>query len=133
MRFLLDTDICIYLVKNRHARLLDKISHTAIGEIGISSITIAELQYGVQKSKQQHKNLLALTNYISPFGIVDFDVKAAIEYGIIRADLERKGKLIGHYDMLIAAVARSLELTVVTNNTREFKRVTELNVENWVH
>lgn len=133
MKYLLDTDICIYLLKKKQAKLIEKIASISCGEIGITSVTFAEFHYGVQKSRYQHQNLLALTNFIAPFAIVDFDANAAIEYAVIRADLECKGKKIGYNDLLIASIAKSSRLTLVTNNTREFKRVANLRVENWVH
>ena len=97
----------------------------------ISTITLAELQYGVRKSAQPEKNQLALSQFLIPLEIVGFDLKAAVEYGEIRATLEKDGTPIGPLDTLIAAHAKSLNLILVTNNEKEFKRVAGLEVENW--
>lgn len=133
MKYLLDTDICIFLIKNKHTTLLKKIQKIPFGEIGLSSITIAELCYGVEKSHQKSTNRVALTQFITPFAFIDFDASAAIEYGRIRTDLERQGKIIGPNDLLIAAQAVRHNMTLVTNNTKEFKRVKRLSLENWLH
>jgi tRNA(fMet)-specific endonuclease VapC len=132
MKYLLDTNICIYLIKKKPVSVVDNLLQMKPGEIGISSITIVELEYGVQKSKQIKKNQEALEYFIAPFEVVVFDSNAAIEYGVIRADLERKGKPIGAYDLLIAAQARDHGLILVTNNTKEFQRIPDLLIENWV-
>ena len=101
-------------------------------EIGISTITLSELQYGIEKSKFPEKNQMALLEFLIPFGILDFDQKAAGVYGRIRSTLEKKGKPIGSMDMLIAAVAKSERLILVTNNVKEFMRIEGLMIENWV-
>lgn len=132
MRFILDTNICIYIIKKKPVQVFKRLLNLPLGKVGISSITMAELEYGVKKSLQPEKNQLALNQFLIPLEIFDFDSTAAFEYGIIRAELERKGTPIGSLDTLIAAHARSLELTLVTNNEREFERVTGLRIENWV-
>lgn len=132
MVFLFDTNICIYIIKGKSAALLEKLSGFPLDDIAVSSITIAELQFGVSKSLFPEKNLAALQKFLTPFSIVDFDYPAAVEYGKIRANLERKGTPIGPMDMLIAACAKSRGLTLVSNNTKEFLRIEGLNVENWV-
>lgn len=132
MEYLLDTNICIYIIKKRPHKVFEKFKSLSIGEIGISSITLAELQYGVMKSSQPTKNQEALNKFLTPLEIIDFDYSATLMYGMIRADLERKGMSIGPLDTLIAAHALSLNITLVTNNEREFIRVDGLNVENWV-
>jgi len=132
MEYLLDTNICIYIIKKKPASVIDKFKTIPIGEIGISSITLAELQYGIMKSSNSEKNRIALNQFVTPLQILDFDFEATITYGEIRADLERKGTPIGPLDTLIAANAKSRNLTLVTNNEREFSRVTDLKVENWV-
>lgn len=132
MKFILDTNICIYIIKKKPVQVFKKLLNLPLGKVGISSITMAELEYGVKKSKQPERNQLALNQFLIPLDIFDFDSNAAFEYGIIRADLERKGAPIGSLDTLIAAHARSLELTLVANNEREFERVTGLRIENWV-
>jgi tRNA(fMet)-specific endonuclease VapC len=132
MGYLLDTNICIYLIKKRSPALLEKLSGFPLDSISISSVTIAELQYGVDKSLFPERNNFALQKFLTPFNIVDFDYPSAVEYGKIRASLEKKGTPIGPMDMLIAACAKSRGLTVVSNNIREFSRVEGLRLENWV-
>ena len=131
MKFILDTNICVYIIKQKPAKVFEKFKELPLGSVGISSITLAELQYGVRKSSHPEKNQLALNQFLIPLEIIDFDTNAADEYGIIRTDLEKKGAPIGPLDTLIAAHVRSLGLTLVTNNEREFKRVAGLKVENW--
>ena len=130
MKYLLDTDICIYVINERPKRVLDRFVKMALGDIGVSSITAAELAYGVAKSGSQ-RNRAALEAFLLPLAIVDFDQSAALVYGEIRALLERKGQVIGPLDMLIAAQAKSLGVTLVSNNQREFTRIADLKVENW--
>jgi tRNA(fMet)-specific endonuclease VapC len=131
MEYLLDTNICIYIIKKKPVNVFEKFKTLEIGSIGISSITLAELRYWIMKSSDIEKNSEALERFITPLDIIDFDTNAAIEYGKIRADLEKKGTPIGPLDMLIASHAKSLDLTLVTNNEREFNRISELKVENW--
>lgn len=103
-----------------------------MGSVGISSVTLAELHYGIHKSSKPDKNQVALDQFLIPLEIVDFDSDAAIVYGEIRAALEKEGTPIGSLDTLIAAHAKSLRLTLVTNNEKEFDRVDGLKIENWV-
>ena len=131
MKYLLDTNICIYLIKHKPAVVLKHFKSHAIGDIGISSITLAELRYGVSKSQHIEKNRDALDEFILPLEIEDFNEKAAAEYGRVRADLERAGKPIGSMDMLIGAHALALGATLVTNNTKEFKQIKNLKVADW--
>jgi len=131
MEYLLDTNICIYIIKKRPIGVFEKFKSLSIGSIGISSITLAELQYGIMKSSFPEKNQEALDKFITPLEIIDFDYNATIEYGKIRADLERRGTSIGPLDTLIAAHAKSLDLILVTNNEKEFERILGLKVENW--
>jgi tRNA(fMet)-specific endonuclease VapC len=131
MRYLLDTNICIYLIKERPHRVLEKFNAYSVGEIGVSSITVAELQYGVRKSQHPVKNQQALQQFLLPLVIADFDEQAAIAYGEVRAVLEAQGTPIGPLDTLIAAQAIGLDVTLVTNNVREFSRVQGLRFENW--
>lgn len=131
MEYILDTNICIYIIKKKPAQVFARFKLLPLGSVGISSITLAELQYGVQKSSQPEKNQLALDQFLIPLEIIDFDTNAALEYGRIRTDLERNGTPIGPLDTLIAAHVKSLELTLVTNNEKEFKRVAGLKIENW--
>jgi len=131
MEYLLDTNICIYIIKQKPAIVLEKFKKFPLGSIGISTITLAELQYGIQKSSYPDKNQTALNQFLIPLEIFDFDYNATIEYGLIRAGLEKNGTPIGPLDTLIGAHARSLGLTIVTNNEKEFKRISGLNIENW--
>jgi Predicted nucleic acid-binding protein, contains PIN domain len=132
MKFMLDTNICIYLIRKNPVRVLKKLQEIKASEVCISSITLAELEYGVQKSQNQNQNRIALTEFIAPLEIEPFEEDAAIKFGEIRTGLEKKGSVIGAYDMLIAAHALSLNVTLVTNNLREFLRIPSLRVENWV-
>ncbi len=131
MQYLLDTNICIYLIQQKPPKVLARFQTLALSDIGISSITIAELEYGVCKSQQQEKNRSALMQFLIPLEIVEFDQSAATVYGGIRSDLESRGLVIGAMDMLIAAHALSLGVTLVSNNVREFSRITSLSLENW--
>lgn len=131
MAYLLDTNICIYIRRERSLKLKSKFYSVASSDLLLSSITVAELEFGVAKSNQPGKNSEALKNFLSKFKIIDFDSKAAQQYGLIRASLEKQGTPIGANDMLIAAIAKSNDLTLVTNNEREFSRVEGLKIENW--
>ena len=131
MKYILDTNICIYIIKKKPIQVFDKFKDLPLGSVGISSITLAELAFGAKKSAQSEKNQIALNQFLIPLDIVECDTNAAIEYGKIRAELERVGTPIGPLDMLIASHVKSLELTIVTNNEKEFKRVSGLKVENW--
>lgn len=132
MKFLLDTNICIYIIKQKPIKVLQKFNAYQIGDIGISSITVAELEFGVQKSQFPAKNQQALAQFLLPLQIADFDHPAAVIYGNIRATLEKKGTPIGSLDTLIAAHALSLKTTLITNNVKEFSRVLDLKLDNWV-
>ena len=132
MRYMLDSNICIYLIKHKPLQVFEKLQEHNPDEICISAVTYAELVHGVEKSKAVERNRLALTILLSNIEILDFDMNAAEEYGRIRADLEKKGTPIGPLDMMIAGHAKSLGYTVVTNNVGEFKQVEGLQYENWV-
>jgi tRNA(fMet)-specific endonuclease VapC len=132
MKYILDTNICIYIIKKHPIHVLNNLKNKDISDVCLSSITLAELEYGVQKSERKIQNSLALAEFLSPIDIMPFDEKAAMEFGKIRAMLEKKGALIGEYDLMIAAHAVALDLILVTNNDREFKRVPGLRIENWV-
>jgi tRNA(fMet)-specific endonuclease VapC len=129
---MLDTNICIYIIKQKPLSVKQKFESFEIGELCISSITVSELMYGVYKSQQVKRNLQALEKFLMPFEIVEFDFDAAIAYGKIRSALEKKEQVIGGMDMQIAAHAMSLDMTVITNNVKEFQRVEGLELENWV-
>ena len=132
MKYLLDTNICIALIRQRPAGLLQRLTALEPGEVGLSSITLAELIYVADKSSQTEQNLAALEQFLLPLELVNFDESAATVYGQIRAGLEREGKIIGSMDMLIAAHALSLNKILVTNNTKEFGRVSGLLLEDWI-
>lgn len=129
--WLLDTNICIYLIKKQPKRVLHRLRELDIATVGVSSITVAELQYGVAKSSRPEQNALALAAMLAPLEVLPFDDGAAAVYGTVRATLERAGTPIGSMDLLIAAHARALGRTIVTHNTREFNRVSGLKVEDW--
>jgi tRNA(fMet)-specific endonuclease VapC len=132
MGYLLDTDICIYIIKKKPESVLKRLTEIPLGEIGISSLSVAELDYGARKSANPERNLSALHQFLLAFEIFAFGYDASSEYGRIRSALEKKGTPIGPLDTLIAAHARSLHYTIVTNNEREYRRVEMLDVENWV-
>ncbi|CAA6821390.1 MAG: Unknown protein [uncultured Sulfurovum sp.] len=129
---MLDTNICIYIIKNKPKSVKAKFREFEIGELCISSITVSELMYGAFKSQFVEKNLRAIQDFLMPFEIVDYDYEASVEYGKIRAYLEKKGQVIGNMDMQIAGHALALDLVLVTNNTKEFLRVEGLALDNWV-
>ena len=132
MKYMLDTNICIYLIKHQPREVIEKFQEIAPGEISVSTVTVAEMMYGVEKSQYKEKNQAALQAFLTPLEIVDFDFAAAQQYGAVRAYLEKTGKPIGAYDLMIAAQALSLGLILVTNNVQEFERIPGLAVENWV-
>lgn len=132
MMYMLDTNICIYIIKHKPKSVIDRFKKLNNASIYISSITYSELLYGAEKSANVAKNLLALTMFLSNIEILPYDESASIDYGFIRAKLEKNGMTIGPLDMLIAAHAKSLNITLVSNNLKEFKRVDGLKLENWV-
>jgi len=132
MRFMLDTNIIAYAKNNRPGTGLKRLTQHNPEDYCISSITLAELEFGVYNSARPEQNQLALLTFLARIEVVPFETDAAREYGIIRADLTRKDNLIGANDLLIATRAKALGLTLVTNNTRQFKRVDGLKLENWV-
>ena len=131
MKYLLDTNTCIYVINKKSQAIVERIRKKKPEDVAVSSITLAELEYGVSRSQYPDRNRVALLQFLFPFMIVDFDQMAAQEYGTIRTKLESVGKPIGPMDMLIAAQAKALNLIVVTNNEKEFKRVEGLRIENW--
>ena len=131
MRYMLDTNICIYVIKNKPSWVKEKFSSLSPIDLCISSITTSELLYGAEKSKYPAKNKEALERFLSPLNIVDYGYKASLAYGKIRTFLEKTGNIIGSMDLLIAAHALSLNVTIITNNEKEFKKVKNLKVENW--
>ncbi len=133
MIYLLDTNICIYVIKKKPLEVFERFNDLSPGDVGISSITLAELHYGVEKSSYPVRNKDALTKFLIPLDIVDFDYESAIYYGKIRAELERKGTPIGSMDLLIAAHAMQMGVILITNNVKEFNRIDGLIIENWVN
>ncbi|OGQ95852.1 MAG: hypothetical protein A2521_01725 [Deltaproteobacteria bacterium RIFOXYD12_FULL_57_12] len=131
MRYLLDTNICIYLIKNHPPAVLEKFRQHQPQDVAISSVTLFELEYGVEKSQQRQRAQKALAKFLLPLNILDLDRTATAEAAIIRAQLERKGTPIGPYDILIAGQAKSRAMTLVTNNTKDFARIDDLPLENW--
>jgi tRNA(fMet)-specific endonuclease VapC len=129
--YILDTNICIYAIKRKYQSVLEKFKENRFSGISISSITLAELEHGVANSMYPEKNAVALMEFLSLVNVVPFDEFAAKEYGAIKTDLKKRNCTIGPLDTLIAAHARSLNLILVTNNTREFSRVQGLDLENW--
>jgi tRNA(fMet)-specific endonuclease VapC len=132
MKYLLDTNICIYIIKKKPVEVIKRFLKMKPDSIGISSITVSELYYGIAKSSKPNENTIALEQFILPLTVLDFNKEDSIAYGRLRAKLEQKGKLIGAMDMLIAAQALSRDLIIVTNNEREFKKIEGLSVENWI-
>ncbi len=131
MRYLIDTNICIYIMNQHPAEVIKKFRQINVGDIGVSSITVSELQYGVSKSRHKEMNQQRLNEFLFPMRILAFDENAARCYGDIRCQLEKQGQIIGPLDLLIAAHAISEQLIIVTNNDKEFKRIQNLAVENW--
>jgi tRNA(fMet)-specific endonuclease VapC len=129
--YLLDTNTCIFLKNKKPLHVLDKLRSVVDLGVYISSITVAELQFGVYNSQNIEKNRISLTEFLAPFTIIDFDDNDAEQFGKIRSKLKSEGQLIGPYDMLIAAQAISKKLILVTNNTGEFSRIGELKLEDW--
>ena len=130
-RFLLDTNICIYVIKHKPEKVFQKLQEVDPSDVCISSVTYAELVHGVEKSASVDKNRVALFILLANIEILDFDAKAAENYGKIRADLEKNGTPIGPLDMMIAGHAGSLGYMLVTNNVKEFNRVSNLIIANW--
>ena len=131
MRFMLDTNTCVDLIRRRDARILRKMQRLRPDDLCVSSVTLSELEYGAAKSADPGKNRLALAKFMTPLSVVPYDDAVAPVYGQVRADLERAGTPIGPLDTMIAAHALSLGLIVVTDNEREFCRVSGLRIQNW--
>jgi tRNA(fMet)-specific endonuclease VapC len=134
MRYMLDTNILVYVLNARphHQAVLDRFDREDPRDMVVSSITLAELRFGIEKSRQRDVSRRVLQQVLDALNVAPFDAKAAQMYGSVRAGLETEGKPIGPLDTLIAAHALSLDLTLVTNNVREFSKVRRLRVENWV-
>ena len=130
LTYMLDTNICIYVMKNYPPNLLGKFN-TLAEQLCISSITLGELHYGAEKSARRADNLIAIQHFTARLEVLAFEAKAAAHYGQVRAELERAGAICGPHDMQIGGHARSEGLIVVTNNMREFSRMPGLRAENW--
>ena len=132
MTYLLDTDICIYIIKNRFVGLIKKLRRVGIENVGISAVTVAELEYGVSNSDRSGESRARLYEFMVPFAFIDFDLNAARQYGKIRKELKDLGQPIGPMDTLIAAIAMAHGQILVTNNGKEFGKVPGLKTENWI-
>ena len=132
MKYILDTNICIYIIKKKPESVIKKFEKLKASSVAISTITLSELYFGVAKSSKLDENMVALLEFISPLEVLDFTNADALIYGKIRNLLEKKGSPIGAMDLLIAAIAKCQDLILVTNNTKEFSRIPELKIENWV-
>jgi tRNA(fMet)-specific endonuclease VapC len=132
MKYMLDTNTCIYIIKRKPTEVIDRLRQIRVSQVGISSITLSELMYGVMKSSKPEQNQIALAQFLGPMEILSYDDEAAQYYGSLRAFLEEHGTPIGSLDMLIAAHALSIDCILVTNNEREFNRVPNLKIDNWV-
>ena len=131
MKYLIDTNICIYIMNKRPVDTIRRFKQFDPGQIGISSITVSELESGVQKSGHRKMNQTRLDEFLVPFEILPYDQAAAGVYGEIRVELEKRGQPIGALDTLIAAHALSRNLILITSNEKEFMRIERLRVENW--
>ena len=131
MELMLDTNVCLYLIKEHPPSVVERFATHAVGDIGISVMTLAELEYGVSKSGRPARNREALDQFISPLEVAPFDRQATAAYGKLRTTLEKKGRTIGSMDLLIAAHALSLDVRLITRNIREFGRGPGLRVEDW--
>jgi tRNA(fMet)-specific endonuclease VapC len=131
VKYLLDTNICIFVIKQKPSAVVQKFKLFAADELCISTVTLAELRYGADKSSNPSKNHNALDLFLAPLAILDFDSQCAEFYGIVRSDLERRGQPIGPLDTMIAAHAVRLRIPLVTNNTKEFSRISGLAIEDW--
>ena len=129
--YLLDTNICIFLIKKKNPLLIEKLKKYYNKGIFISSLTLAELEYGVENSDHKEKNRLSLIEFLTIFEILNFEQKDTQSYGMIKSDLRKSGKMIGAIDALLAAQAISRNLIFITNNTKEFERINNLRIEDW--
>jgi tRNA(fMet)-specific endonuclease VapC len=132
MKYMLDTNICIYIIKRKPRAVVERFLRTEISKIGISSITLSELMCGVTKSSKPEQNQMALAQFLAPLEILPYTDDAAQYYGELRVYLEKQGTPIGSLDMLIAAHSLSTDCTLITNNEKEFIRIPNLQIENWV-
>ena len=131
LMYLLDTNICIYIINRRPSYVREKLLSMQPSSVCLSAISVGELEYGAFKSNKPARNIEAIRKFTVPFDILHFDDRDAEMFGLIRADLERRGCVIGPYDMQIAAQALARNIVLVTNNTKEFERIPGLKLENW--
>lgn len=131
MMYLLDTNICIYVINHKPQQVFERFRQYQLGELAVSSITASELAFGVEKSGSE-RNKQALKKFLSPLEILPYDEQVIWHYAQLRHDLQSKGQTIGSLDMLIAAHALALDVVLVTNNTKEFERIERLKLESWV-
>jgi tRNA(fMet)-specific endonuclease VapC len=131
-RYMLDTDTCSYIMRRSPDAVLKRLAKVPVEDVCISVITKSELLFGVEVSPKRRQDEAALAAFLRYVEVLDFPDEACLHYAKIRADLKARGKIIGANDLLIAAHARSLGLTLITNNTREFRRVRDLAVDNWM-
>jgi tRNA(fMet)-specific endonuclease VapC len=129
--YLLDTNICIFLIKKKNPLLIEKFKKNYNKGIFISSLTLAELEYGVENSEHIEKNRLSLIEFLTIFEILNFEEKDTKAFGIIKRDLRNSGKMIGAVDALLAAQSISRKLIFITNNTKEFERINNIKIEDW--
>lgn len=133
IRYMLDTDICIALIKNRPEAMRSRLSRLSPEEVGISGIVAAELWFGVEHSQKKKQNTAALKDFLEYVSLLDWPCEASKTYGQIRAGIQKKGTPIGAMDLLIASHALFLDAVLVTNNTKEFERIPDLKIENWLN
>jgi tRNA(fMet)-specific endonuclease VapC len=132
MKYMLDTNICIYIIKQKPTNVIARFKKIETSQIGLSSITFSDLLYGVLKSSNPEQNHIALAQFVTPLEILHYDDESAQYYGTIRTYLEKQGTPIGSLDMLIAAHALSNDCILVTNNEKEFNLVPNLKIDNWI-
>ncbi|MDF3822414.1 type II toxin-antitoxin system VapC family toxin [Leptospira sp. 96542] len=131
-QYLLDTNTCIYIINKKPEKVYQKFKKVSLDNIFISTITEFELRYGVQKSQKADQNQKTLNEFLGYLNIIPFDSVAASIAGSVRTRLEKKGEIIGSYDLLIASQAIANDIIIVTNNEKKFKRIKELKIENWI-
>ncbi|EKD77803.1 MAG: virulence associated protein C [uncultured bacterium] len=132
MKYMLDTNICIYIMKQEPVVVAKKFESFHIGDIVVSSVALSELAFGAYNSQRLEKNLSELKEFMQPIEILSYDENAAYHYGELRAHLKRNGTPVGHADMLIAAHAISINATLITNNLKEFSRIKNVKCKNWI-
>jgi len=130
-RYMLDTDMCSYIIRKHPASVLKRFQTLAMEQLCVSVVTYAELIYGVERSRSRRINRPVIEDFVRHLDVMDWDTAAADQYGVIRAELEAAGTLIGAMDMMIAAHAKSIKAVLVTNNQKHFNKVRGLKIDNW--